>query len=94
MSKFHILLLYSAIVRRIPVNALESACYVQIQYAVIDNIAGGTAEDRSPCTDFLYSYPSATSRTIITLNPTAKKTVPMLECSPWDISGISSSTTT
>ena len=42
---------------------------------------------------FLYQ-PSATSRTIIRLNPAAKKTVPMLECRPCDISGISSSTTT
>ena len=42
--------------------------------------------------DFL--YPSATSRAIISVNPTAKNTVPMLECSPSDISGISSSTTT
>ncbi len=40
------------------------------------------------------AYPSATSSTIITLNPTAKNIVPMLECSPCDISGISSSTTT
>ena len=39
-------------------------------------------------------YPSATSNTIITLNPTAKNTVPRLECCPCDISGISSSTTT
>lgn len=31
---------------------------------------------------------------IITVNPTAKKIVPRSECSPWDISGISSSTTT
>lgn len=27
-------------------------------------------------------YPSATSNTIITLNPTAKNTVPILECLP------------
>ncbi len=40
------------------------------------------------------AYPSATSSVIITLKPTAKKTVPRLECFPWDISGISSSTTT
>ena len=39
-------------------------------------------------------YPSATSSTIITLKPTAKNTVPTLECYPCDISGISSSTTT
>ncbi len=42
----------------------------------------------------LRAYPNATSSTIITLKPTAKKTVPMLECFPCDISGISSSTTT
>ena len=39
-------------------------------------------------------HPSATSRIIIKLNPTAKKTVPIFECCPCDISGISSSTTT
>lgn len=38
--------------------------------------------------------PSETSRIIITLKPTAKKIVPMFECFPSDISGISSSTTT
>lgn len=38
--------------------------------------------------------PSAMSRIIITLKPTAKKIVPMFECLPSDISGISSSTTT
>lgn len=40
------------------------------------------------------AYPSATSSTIIREKPTAKASVPMLECSPSDISGISSSTTT
>ena len=40
------------------------------------------------------AQPSATSRTIMTLNPAAKKTVARLECFPCDISGISSSTTT
>ena len=39
-------------------------------------------------------HPSATSSTIITLKPTAKNTVPTLECCPCDISVISSSTTT
>ena len=39
-------------------------------------------------------HPSATSSTIITLKPTAKNIVPTFECSPCDISGISSSTTT
>ena len=39
-------------------------------------------------------HPSATSSTIITLKPTAKNTVPTLECCPCDISGISSYTTT
>ena len=42
----------------------------------------------------LRAYPSATSSVIMTLKPTAKKIVPMLECFPCDISGISSSTTT
>ena len=48
--------------------------------------------------DFVFKtpnrHPSATSSTIITLKPTAKNTVPTLECCPCDISGISSSTTT
>ena len=48
---------------------------------------------RQPCI-FDSIYPSATSSTIMTLKPTAKNTVPRLECSPCDISGISSSTTT
>ena len=39
-------------------------------------------------------HPSATSSAIMTENPTAKKMVPILECLPSDISGISSSTTT
>ena len=43
---------------------------------------------------YLHAYPSATSSVIITLKPTAKNTVPRLECFPCDISGISSSTTT
>ncbi len=38
--------------------------------------------------------PSATSSIIISVKPRAKKMVPMLECSPSLISGISSSTTT
>lgn len=42
---------------------------------------------------YLY-HPNATSSTIISENPTAKKIVPILECSPADISGMSSSTTT
>ena len=42
----------------------------------------------------LRAYPSATSSVIMTLKPAAKKIVPMLECFPCDISGISSSTTT
>ncbi len=39
-------------------------------------------------------YPRTTSRIIITENPIAKNTVPVFECEPCDISGISSSTTT
>lgn len=42
----------------------------------------------------LLTYPSATSRVIMTMNPKAKEMTPMSECSPSDISGISSSTTT
>lgn len=41
-----------------------------------------------------FLYPNTTSSTIIRANPTAKPTVPKLECSPFDVSGISSSTTT
>lgn len=41
-----------------------------------------------------YRYPNTTSSTIIKLNPNAKNKVPMFECFPADISGISSSTTT
>ena len=43
---------------------------------------------------FSTSHPSATSSIIISVKPRAKKMVPILECSPSDISGISSSTTT
>ena len=39
-------------------------------------------------------YPRDTSSIIIRLNPTAKHRVPTSEWRPWDISGISSSTTT
>ena len=39
-------------------------------------------------------YPKVISRIIITVNPRANITTPILECSPSDISGISSSTTT
>ncbi len=39
-------------------------------------------------------YHSATSSAIMMLKPTAKASVPRLECLPWDISEISSSTTT
>ena len=51
---------------------------------------------RKPRAVFLYAsaYPNATSSAIITLKPAAKRIVPTLECLPWDISGISSSTTT
>ena len=43
---------------------------------------------------FFVCQPNDTSKTIITLKPAAKNRVPTLECFPWDISGISSSTTT
>ena len=42
----------------------------------------------------LTAYPSATSRIIISVKPREKHSTPILECSPSDISGISSSTTT
>ena len=40
------------------------------------------------------NYPSAVSSVIIATKPMAKAMVPVLECAPSDISGISSSTTT
>lgn len=39
-------------------------------------------------------YPSATSRTIMSVNPSAKATTPTLLCRPAWVSGMSSSTTT
>ncbi len=42
----------------------------------------------------LLPYPRATSNVIITMKPRAKVRTPISECSPSDISGISSSTTT
>lgn len=42
----------------------------------------------------LPDHPSATSNIIIMTNPAAKPIVPKFECSPWDDSGINSSTTT
>ena len=42
----------------------------------------------------LKTYPNATSKIIIKLNPAAKKIVPIFECFPTAISGINSSTTT
>ena len=47
-----------------------------------------------PNLPFAAPYPSATSSTIITPNPTAKPIVERFECSPRCDSGISSSTTT
>lgn len=44
--------------------------------------------------DGILSHPNATSNAIISVKPTANISVPTLECSPSDISGISSSTTT
>ena len=41
-----------------------------------------------------YSQPRATSSAIMRVKPSAKESTPMSECSPSDISGISSSTTT
>ena len=54
----------------------------------------GLGGDVSPPYDGCIGQPRATSSIIMRLKPTAKKTVPILECSPSDISGISSSTTT
>ena len=53
-----------------------------------------TIENLIPLNQCCFFHPRATSSVIITLNPTAKKTVPKFECFPCDISGISSSTTT
>ena len=55
---------------------------------------GNTGKHRPDRATGPLSYPSATSRDIITMNPTAKVMTPTSECSPCDISGISSSTTT
>ena len=49
---------------------------------------------KKPAPSMVAAYPKATSSVIMMLKPTAKKIVPMLECRPCDISGISSSTTT
>ena len=61
---------------------------------VIANAVGRSDEASAQFRHAVVFYPSATSRIIITLNPTAKKTVPRLEWRPCDISGISSSATT
>ena len=55
---------------------------------------GNTGKHRPDRATGPLSYPNATSRDIITMNPTAKVMTPTSECSPCDISGISSSTTT
>lgn len=41
-----------------------------------------------------YFHPITTSNTIIIAKPIAKPIVATLECSPWEASGMSSSTTT
>ena len=51
-------------------------------------------ENQHPLLPGASFYPSATSSTIISTNPTANPTVPRFECSPSEASGISSSTTT
>ena len=51
-------------------------------------------ENQNPLLPGASFYPSATSSTIISTNPTANPTVPRFECSPSEASGISSSTTT
>ena len=43
---------------------------------------------------WIFFYPSATSRIIIITKPIAKAIVPVSECLPCCVSGISSSTTT
>ena len=57
-------------------------------------LEGQVLEARAVVCDAEHNPPNATSSTIMTLNPTAKNTVPRFECCPCDISGISSSTTT
>ncbi len=58
-----------------------------------ETIAPGNREPKSSAAGGIL-YPSATSSTIISTNPTANPTVPRFECSPSEASGISSSTTT
>lgn len=53
----------------------------------------GAVSAHTKCHIFL-SHPNATSSIIMMLKPSAKHTVPTSECRPFDISGISSSTTT
>ena len=47
-----------------------------------------------PSRTYAAGYPSAASSASMMVNPAAKNSVPRLECSPADASGISSSTTT
>ena len=73
-----------------PTLPADRAAKERVLLPILYNVRGRL---RQPCI-FDSIYPSATSSTIMTLKPTAKNTVPRLECSPCDISGISSSTTT
>ena len=59
-----------------------------------DDLSEEEAAGSHSCGSPRDSYPSATSSAIISVNPAANIKTPMFECSPSDISGISSSTTT
>ena len=73
-----------------PTLPADRAAKKRVLLPILYNVRGRL---RQPCI-FDSIYPSATSSTIMTLKPTAKKIVPRLECFPCDISGINSSTTT
>ena len=106
MHRFHFFLLRAAWVATRPYfknkniwmffdkiyKAGDSSEYLY-KYASKQIEAGKGTSDKYDAPDKLY-YPSATSSTIINTKPSAKVTVPTLECSPSDISGINSSTTT
>ena len=57
-------------------------------------IPGAAASISSPSCSSSSAYPNTTSSTIIRMKPRANPMVPMFECSPWEYSGTSSSTTT
>lgn len=66
----------------------------QLVTAFHPELTGSPAVHEYFCKMVEFSYPSATSSAIIRVNPKANISTPILECSPSDISGMSSSTTT